>query len=176
MLTEIDLHSLTYICLNLREVDRVEIYNMMEHDNPLQLAHEAHWLFTNKGRSRMGWHKGRPCAVIALTEDRPGVWHISMFGTDEFKAAAFECMRWARNNIPDMIHNHGGRRLQCDSHIDHHEAHKFLRTLGARVEGEPMKCYGKDGSTYLRFVWIEGENGFVKASRDGQAKAVAQLT
>jgi hypothetical protein len=159
MLTEITLHSLTYLCLNMREVDRVEIMGMMEHDNPVQLAHEAHWLFGNKGRARIAWYRGRPAAIIGLTEDRKGVWHISMFGTDDFKAVAFECMRWARKTITELLQPpFNGRRLQCDSHIDHHEAHKFLRALGATAEGPPMRHYGKDGSAYQRYVWIAGEN------------------
>ena len=157
MLTDIDLDSIIYIAMNLRAEDKIEVFNILEHDNPYQLGWEAFTLFRNKGRARIGWHNGRPAAVIALTEDRPRVWHVSMFGSDEFKCVAWECMRWARTNIRDLIANNGGRRLHCDSHIDHLEAHKFLRTLGARQEGEPMKCYGKDGSTYIRFVWIVGE-------------------
>lgn len=158
MLREIDLPSLDYICLNMREVDRREVFNVVDHDNPIMLAYQAHYIGVTKGRGRIAWFDGKPAAYIAFSEDRPTVWTVSMFGTDAFRNVAFECMRWARETAADLIDNRNGRRLQCDSHIDHHEAHKFLRALGAEPEGPPMEFYGKDGSSYQRFVWLSGKN------------------
>ena len=167
MLTDIDLASIQFITFNMRPEDKEEVFALLPHDCPYQLAWEAFVLFRNKGRSQIAWHQGRPAAVIAITECRKGVWDISMFGTGDFKSVALACMRWARDTIPDLIINHHGRRLQCDSHINHEPAHRFLKALGARPEGVPMKYYGKDGSAFQRFVWLFGENGFV--SKDGKA-------
>jgi RimJ/RimL family protein N-acetyltransferase len=167
MLTDIDLDSLMYIVFNMRPEDKEEIYALLPHNEPYQLGWEAFMLFRNKGRSQIAWHQGKPAAVIAITECRKGVWEISMFGTEDFKSVALPCMRWARDTIPDLIINHHGRRLQCDSHANHEAAHRFLKALGARPEGPPMKYYGKDGSAFIRFVWLFGENGFV--SQNGKA-------
>lgn len=161
MLKEIDLPSLEYICLNMREVDKREVYNVVDHDNPIMLAYQAHYIGCTKGRGRIAWVNGKPAAFIAFTEDRPSVWTVSMFGTDDFKAAAFACMRWCRETAANLIETRGGRRLQCDSHIEHTEAHKFLITLGAVKEGPPMKHFGKDGSDFQRFVWIAGVNDHI---------------
>ena len=161
ILTEIDIQALDYICLNLRDVDKREIYNVLDHDNPIMLAFQAHYVGVSKGRGRIAWWDGRPAVYIAFCEDRPGVWTISMFGTDDFKSVAFECMRWARATIPELINERNGRRLQCDSHVEHHEAHRFLTALGAVKEGPPMKHYGKDGSDYQRYVWIAEDNGII---------------
>lgn len=158
VLTDIDLVSLEYVCLNMRPIDAVEIYGLQSHDNPIRLAWEVYPVLRNRGRARIAWHQGKPAAIIALTEDRPGVWQIWMFGTSDFKAVAYACMRWARAELADLIEHHGGRRLQCESHEDHHEAHRFLLALGARREGPLMPHYGKDGKAYQRFVWIAGEN------------------
>ena len=166
MLGDIDLDSLHALTFALRAADKEEIFNLVDHDCPYQLGWEAFMLFRNKGRAKIGFHKGRPAAVIALTESRPSVWEISMFGTDELKHVAFECMRWARINIAELAGPpHNGRRLQCDSRVGHDEAHKFLLALGARREGEPMLAYGKDGSAYQRFVWVFGTDGVIT---DGQ--------
>ncbi|MEW5705129.1 MAG: hypothetical protein AB1781_11185 [Pseudomonadota bacterium] len=158
VLTDIDLVSLEYVCLNMRPIDAVEIYGVRDHDSPIRLAWEAYHMIRNRGRGRIAWHNGRPAAVIALTEDRPGVWQIWMFGTGDFKAVAYACMRWARETVADLIENHGGKRLHCESHEAHTEAHRFLRALGAIAEGPPMRHFGKDGASYQRFVWIAGEN------------------
>lgn len=168
-LSEVTRPALEYICLNMRQCDVDEIMNIVPHDSRVRLAQEAHWLITNHGRGRVAWHEARPAAVIFLTEDRPGVWEIGMFGTDQFKAVAFECMRWARKEIPTLIGEPlHGKRLQCDSRVGHEDAHKFLRALGAQPEGPPMRCYGKDGGSYQRYVWIAGEDDHVLRRQEQQ--------
>jgi hypothetical protein len=158
-LTDLTYSALEFIALNLREQDRIEIFGVLEHDSPLQLAFEAHYLLKNKGRSAIAWHKGRPAAWIGLVEHRPRVWDVTMGGTDDLKHVALEIMRWCRTTIPELVKPpHNGRRLQCDSRVGHDEAHKFIRALGGREEST-MRHYGKDGSSYIRFVWIYGENG-----------------
>lgn len=165
-LHEVDLDSLHYIALNMREADKEEIFALLEHDCPYRFGWEAFSLFRNRGRARIGWIQGRPAACIGLTEVRPTVWEVSMFGTDEFKHVAFPLMRWCRDNIAELAGPpYLGRRLQCDSRVGHDEAHKFLKALGARPEGPPMVCYGKDSGAYQRFVWVFGLDGTVE---DGQ--------
>lgn len=162
MLTDIEYPSLEFVALNMREVDRVEIFNLLDHDNPLQFAQQAWHALKNNGRGRIAWWAGKPAAVIGLIEDRPRIWQISMFGTEDLPHAAFPCMRWARETLREFREPpFNGRRLQCDSRIGHDEAHKFLRALGAKEEGPPMVHYGKDGGDYQRFVWLIGDNDHV---------------
>lgn len=162
VLSDISLPAIEYICLNMRSCDREEIYNILPHDSPIRLAWEAYCLINNNGRGRVAWHQGKPAAVISLTEDRPAIWQISMFGTDDFKNVAFPCMRWARETLRELASPPmNGRRLQCDSRVGHEEAAKFLLALGAQKEGPPMRHYGKDGGDYQRFVWLIGDNDHV---------------
>lgn len=160
MLTEFTLGAYEYIILNMREVDRVEVFGMLHHDSALQMAHETAFLIRNKGRSTIAWHDGRPAAMGALTEDWPGMWSVWMFGTDDFRNCAVELIKWFRREASDILTVCQGRRLQCDSRFDHDEAHKMLRALGAREEVR-LRAYGKDGSDYIRFVWLRGENDAV---------------
>lgn len=162
MLADFNLFSLEYICMHMREVDRVEVFGMQHHDSALQLAHEASYLIKNKGRGIIGWSERTrlPAAVGAFTEDWPGAWSVWMFGTDDFKDCAVEMLRWFRKEANDILTVCKGRRLQCDSRFDHEEAHKMLRALGA-VPEVTLRKYGKDGADYIRFVWFNGENDAV---------------
>lgn len=162
MLTEFNLYSFEYICLNMREVDRVEVFGMLHHNSPLQLAYEYAYVIRNKGRSRIAWSERtkKPAGFAAFTEDWPGMWSVWMFGTDDFKDSAVELLRWFRKEANDILSVCQGRRLQCDSRFDHEEAHKMLKAFGA-VEESRLRGYGKDGSDYIRFVWINGENDAV---------------
>lgn len=158
MLKEPTQVALDYICLNLREIDKREIYNVQNHDNPIRLAWECYWALTNLGgRARIAWHNGRPCTFIGFFKHRDGVFEVSMFGTDEFKNCAFECMRWGRDTIIDLVRNHNARRIHCDSAVFHDEAHKMLRAMGAVEEGPPRRNFGKDGSEYQTFCWFIDE-------------------
>jgi len=157
MMTELDMASVTYVCLGLRPADQQEIYGLLPHNSPILLALQIMQTFGTNGRARVVWHDGKPSAIVGLAEYRPGVWQVALMGTDDFKQCAKDCLRWLRDTLPEVIEKFGGRRLQCDSHEDHHEAHRFLRTLGARPEGPPMLGYGKDQKAYQRFVWFAQE-------------------
>lgn len=160
-LTDISQGACEAIAFNLRDVDAREIFGLLTHDNPYRLAFEMMATFRNAGRARIAWHNGKPAALVGFAEYRPGVWQVALMGTDDFRNVAIDCLRWVRETATDLMLNHGGRRLQCDSHIDHKEAHRFLKALGAIPEGPPMQQYGKDGSSYQRFVWFAGQNDHV---------------
>lgn len=168
-LSEITLPDLEYVCLNMRPEDREEILNIRPHDNLLMLAWEAAALIRNMGRGRVAWFQGRPAAVIAVTEDRSGVWQIMMFGTEFLPSVAFPCMRWARETMRELVGNGTCRRLQCDSRVGHDEAWRFLMALGAEKEGPPMRGFGRDGGDYQRFVWLAGENDHVLRTENAKS-------
>lgn len=173
MLTDISYFELEFICMGMRESDKSEIFAMRPHDNPLQLAMEAHAVIKNQGRGQISWVKGRPAAVAAFTEDWPGVWSVWMFGTEDFKAAAIPLLRWVRKEANDILKVCAGHRLQCDSAASHHEAHKMIKAMGAIPEFT-MRKYGKTGEDFIRFVWLNGENDAVlkphyQRPKDGQA-------
>jgi hypothetical protein len=167
--TGVTLHALQDICQRMREVDKVEIYGMMPHDSWYVLSWDAYALITNKGRGRVAWWQGRPAGLCAFTEMHPGVWNAWMFGTDDFRNVVVDLVRWGRREVRDILAVSRGHRCQCDSRAGHDQAHRLLKALGARQEGPPMKGYGKDGSDYLRFVWLREtdsavlEPGFVRA-------------
>ena len=158
MLSDITLPAIEVICYRMRERDKLEVYALRPHDNPYRLAWEAHAMILNQGRGKIAWHDGRPVALVAFTENWPGVWDVWMFGTDEFKSVAVECVRWARKEVSEILKVCNGHRCQCDSRADYEEAHRLLKALGAHKEGPPMRRYGKDGSDFQRFVWFRGED------------------
>lgn len=155
-LHDVDRSSLEYICLHLRERDKREIYGIRNHDNPIRLAWEAHHMLTSQGRGKIAWHDGKPVAVLGFVESWPGMWDAIAFGTDEFPQVAFELMRYGRKEAAQILKDVGGRRLQADAHIENIDGHKFIEALGGKAEFD-MRLFGKDGSTYRRFVWFTGQ-------------------
>jgi hypothetical protein len=157
-LADIDQHSVEYVCLHLRPADAREALGLCPHDSVVRLGYDVLTTLRNHGRGRVVWHRGEPAAVIGFAEYRPGVWQAVLLGTDHFPAVARDCLKWFRDTARELRDDFGARRVQVDSHIEHWDAHKFLRALGARPEGPPMRQYGKRGDAYQRFVWLAGEN------------------
>lgn len=170
LLTEPTLIDLEFICLRMRDCDKREILNLMAFDSPIVLASVCDSMLRNQGRGRIAWAHGKPCAVAGFVEARPGVWEITMFGTDDFKAGLVPLMRWFRTEANEILSVCKGHRLQCDSRADHHEAHKLIRAMGGREEGPPMPGYGKDGGAYRRFVWLKGRDDAILHPHYVQAK------
>jgi hypothetical protein len=160
MLTDITYNDLEFICMNMRERDKAEIYALRPHDNPLQLAMEAHAQIRNLGRGQVAWWKGKPAAALAFTEDWPGVWSIWMFGTDDFKNVAIELVRWARKEANEILKVCKGHRIHCDSKSDYEEAHKLIEAAGGKREFT-MRRYGKDGEDFTRFIWLREEDSAI---------------
>lgn len=157
MLTDINYSALEYLCLNMRECDRREIFALRPHDSPLQLSVEAWAMIRNMGRGRIAWYQGRPAGCAAFTESWNGCWEVWMFGTDHFKSVVVDLVRWFRKEANDILTVCEGRRLQCDSIADHEEAHKLIKAAGG-IEEARFRRYGKGGEDFIRFVWFNGEN------------------
>lgn len=161
MLTDITLPSLEYICLNLRESDKEEVFAVCAYDSPLQLAWESSIAIRNMGRGRIAWYQGKPAGVFAFVELWPGTWETWMYGTDDFPKVAINLVRWARKEAVDILTVCNGRRVHCNVREGHPDAHKLILALGAKPEGPLMKGWGKDGSSFQRYVWFNGENDAV---------------
>jgi RimJ/RimL family protein N-acetyltransferase len=157
-MTPIDMYALLSICLNLRDEDKAEIYGLRDHDNPIKLAGEAYYVLYHKGRGSIAWHNGQPVAVIGFYERWPGCWEAVSFGTEHYKAVGVDLMRYGRKLARELLSSDlGARRLQADSRIDNEQAHAFIRVLGGKPEGPPMRSYGRDGADYQRFVWLRAD-------------------
>lgn len=172
MLADLDYFAVEFLCLNMRPQDRDEVLGLMDHDNPLRLAAEVTHQIRNNGRGKIAWHKGRPAALMAFVEIRSGVWEVFMFGTEDFKAVAFELARWCRKEANDILQHCKGHRLQATSRADYDEAHKLIRALGGKPESL-LSRYGKDGKDYQVFVWLNGENDAVLKPHYVQEKETA---
>ena len=60
--------------------------------------------------------------------------------------------RYGKRVLRPFILARGAHRLQCESRIDHVEAHKWLSVMGAKPDGL-LSGYGRDGSDYVMFSW-----------------------
>lgn len=146
----ISLAAVEYICLNMREIDRAEVFGMRGHDNPLWLAREVVQAACH-GKAAISEFRGRPSALIGVSPMWPGVWAAWCFGTDDWRKSAVDLTRYTLRELRPFVLQRA-HRLQCESRIDHSEAHRWLMSLGAKPDGI-LQGYGRDGSDYIMFSW-----------------------
>lgn len=144
-----DFASVAYIARNMRKADRDEVYNVIGHNNPFLLAQQA--LDAGRMGSSVCAHRdNRPIAVLGFMARHPGVGSVFAFGTDEFPRVALTLTRYALRVMRPALIASGFHRVQCESRIDHHDAHAWLERLGFKREGI-LKAFGSDGSDYIQF-------------------------
>lgn len=135
----------------MRAIDAAEAFNMRGHDDPLVLAREV-VLAASYGKAGIATHKGVPCGIIGVSPMWPGVWSAWSFGTADWPKGAVAMSRFGFRVLKPFILARGAHRLQCESRIDHVDAHRWLTAMGAKPEGL-LYGYGRDGSTYIMFSW-----------------------
>lgn len=152
----VSLTAVEYLTLNMRAIDAAEIYNMRGHDSPYILAREVVHAACF-GKAGIAEHKGRPCGIVGVSPLWPGVWSIWSFGTDDWTRGVLAMTRYGKRVLEPFIRSRGAHRLQCESRIDHHEAHRWLQAMGAKPDGL-LQAYGRDGSDYVMFSWSKDYN------------------
>lgn len=142
--TEID-----YVCHHMREASREELLTVRSGG-----AHElAQELSASGGFKWVGYHNGRPAALIGAFPIHQGVWGLFGLGTDDWKNIWRAVTLVAKRDMMQAVSGSGAHRAQCATLESHVETHKWLRFLGATHEAE-LPGYGKNGEDYRIFSWL----------------------
>lgn len=151
ILTHCTHETVLHVVLNMRERDKEEIYGVRFDPNPFLLVNDV---MAQASYSWVAWHDGRPIGVGGGAPRHPGVWNMYMFATDEFPRIALGTTRFVRKTVfPQLFGELDARRLQCDSHEAHTDAHRWLEGAGF-VKESVRRAYGKDGADYFHFARV----------------------
>lgn len=102
-------------------------------------------------------------SFIAYLDDRP----VCFFGAHPLNVCTLEAWAMGTKDTRRVIHavtrhviteyapaaiEQGFLSMECRSHVDHHEAHRWLLSTGAVANGDPF-VYGKNGEKFQLFRW-----------------------
>ena len=147
---------LEFLCFNMRAIDREEIVDNMDTDNPLEIAARLFHALSRVGCGWIGYLSGRPAATFGVYENFPGNWHVFSFGTEDYARVLVAC----RENWDAMLAyalDRGMHRLECRSLAKHTEAHGFLRLLQFEKEAI-LEQYGRKRQDYILFRRLWADN------------------
>lgn len=100
---------------------------------------------------------GQPAAAFGFSRASafdPDHWQAFAFGTKGFRRCVPEMTRHLQG-LREEIENRC-RRLQAMSIVGHTEAHRWLESLGARLEGR-LRSYGRGGEDFLVYAWVRDD-------------------
>jgi hypothetical protein len=155
LLTDASRVALTYICQNLRERDREEVFATRYDESPESLAEQTlmcgdfQWI---------AWRDGLPVASIGAYPAWPNVWTVWAFGTDDWPRVALTLTKHVQRFMIPALKNSGAHRAQCFALDTHHDARRWLVALGAK-EGPRLDKFGKNGQTFVLYSWLHSTTG-----------------
>lgn len=148
-----------HVCAKMRAVDREEIFCQRADDDAWGFHRElafigARHLWFELARPR---EEILPVAFFGVVATGPGIGSAHLAGTDDLTLdhARQIAARIRQEVIPTMLEC-GLHRVEALSLKSHRWAHRFLKSAGARVEGERL-AMGRDREDFLSFVWLADE-------------------
>jgi len=104
-------------------------------------------------------HEGTPAGVFGVSPTlNPALWSVWAFGTEDFTKVAPALTKHAlRFMCTDFVEIYPrAKRLEVRSIYDHDVAHKWLKSMHARHDGDLYE-YGKDGENFVLYSWTRRE-------------------
>lgn len=112
-----------------------------------QLSGPGTWGYVASDKAKV------PTAVFAVQECWPNVLQVALVATEHFSEISQALTRHLlRSTIPSLWQSKA-HRAEARSVADHHEAHAWLRLLGAKEEAR-LSAYGSRGEDFLVFAWL----------------------
>ena len=141
------------VALRMRESDYIEFDALSPTGSREELAARLADRFANRPDVLVARREDVPVAVGGLIEHRPNVVTLLFFATDDFNAVSGDISCTVKR-ILRRAKAAGTHRIEVVSLIGHKQAHDWIRWLGLREEGGPLRGFGKNGEAFQQFAWV----------------------
>lgn len=154
------LRDLSYITANMRPEDAREVLPLEASEDPRMIAQrflassQSSWVIRETVPNYV-----IPIAAWGAVQSHPKNWNVWMIATPAFCGVALDVTRHIKDTVIPNLYHTGANRVEAVSIADNHLAHRWLTHLGAVIEhgdsesGGIIEHYGKNGESFLRFVW-----------------------
>lgn len=143
-----NLRDLTYIAANLRPMDWREIACQIPGD---MSRTELAALAGSHGEAWTASLDGQPVAAFGVSPIAASVLSLWAWGTPRMRRAVPAISRYVNGELASRWVRDGFTRVEARSIEGHHEAHRWMRSFGAK--SVPCPGWGKGGENFILFWW-----------------------
>lgn len=164
------LRDASYVMANLRPADWEELACQIA---PATKRHEIAYALLMSGDCFVAFWKGQPCAVFGSSIINAACLSIWAVGTPDISRVARSIGKFmTRVHVPDRLAQGFGSG-EARSMATHHDAHRWLVSLGAHQHGGPFE-FGTGREKFLLFRWTKADfEGITRASSAVQRNSAA---
>lgn len=145
------LRDVSFVMANLRAADVVEVACQVPDD---LRSYELAWMVMQGSIEQyVAYVNDQPVAAFGISPSTSVACHIAWaLGTDRMRYAMPAITRFYAQDIMRRACERGCVSLEARSIQSHKEAHRWMRSTGARSSGAPYP-YGKGGELFITFRW-----------------------
>lgn len=141
----------SWVTANMQPADRAEVYAQLPDDLPTKVL--ADYLIGAPGSQAFtAWIGNEPVALFGsamMTVNCMSLWAV---GTPRMRRAVPAITQfYVEHHAPRRIDD-GVNVAEARSIVGHHEAHRWIESLGGVQHGEPFP-YGKAGEEFVLYRW-----------------------
>ena len=147
-----NLRDASFVTANLRPEDHAEIFCQIPDGTSSQVLADHLIRSTPGATAFVAYYRGQPVALFGSTPATVCCLSMWAMGTSQMRRAipAISAF-YVDEHMPRRI-NEGFTSAEARSHVDHHQAHAWMRSLGAEQHG-PSFEFGKGGERFILFRW-----------------------
>lgn len=139
----------SFIAANMRDADRAEIMCQVPDGTK---TYEVAGMLLNSGDAFVAYYDDEPVLFFGAHPLNVCTLDAWAMGTDKTRRCIVEVSRYMFATYRPLAIEQGYRTMECRSHVEHAEAHRWLASTGAVVNGQPF-VYGKNGEEFVLFRW-----------------------
>lgn len=139
----------SFITANMREADKREIYCQLPDTIK---SYEIASMLLHAGDAYVAYLDGEPAVFFGAHPLNVCTLEAWAMGTSKTRRCLADVTRYVIQHYAPLALDRGFTSMECRSHVDHVEAHWWLETTGAVVNGAPF-VYGKNNEKFLLYRW-----------------------
>lgn len=137
----------SYITANLRPIDQLEAFcQLPDKATTIELA----WWLLHSGDAFIAYLDEQPVFFFGTSPMTTSCYSVWGLGTAKTTRVIPAVTRYLMTTHIEKRIAEGARTMEARSLLDHHEAHGWMRGVGAEQLGEPFE-YGKAGELFVLF-------------------------
>lgn len=141
--------DLEYICQNMRQIDKEEIYAHRFNDCPVALTDDTMRI---SGFSWLFYKDDKPVAILGAFPLWPKHWSVFAFATDAYKSVVLSMTKQARRVVFPVLMEGDGEMAFAWALSANTTAIRWMESLGA-IEAARVPKFGRDGQEFKMMAW-----------------------